>query len=194
MGIKDMFNEFPIIDCENYNLRQIYDTDREQIYLIYSDIEVLKYQASKEITYIEEADKEIEKFKNGFEKKIFIKWCIADKKNDEMIGLLALHHIDATNNKGQIGYILKREMWNNGIMSSILKKFTVYLFQKGDLDKIEASIHPENRNSIKLAKKLGFVNEELILHCVLNPISNIYEDRIIMGLKNNKRSTPNTPF
>lgn len=194
MGIKDMFNEFQIIDCGKYILRQVYDTDREQIYMIYSDPEVLKYQASKEITYIEEADKAINNFKNGYEKEIFIKWCIADKKNDEMIGLLALHHIDAANNKAQIGYILKRAMWNNGIMSSVLKNFIDFLFEKGDLEKIEASIHPENHNSIRLVEKLGFVNEELVINCVLNPVNNIYEDRIIMGLKNNKRSTPNIPF
>lgn len=194
MGLNDMFNEFPTIDCDDYILRPVYERDREQVLEIYSDEEALKYQASKAITCFEESDNMINGFKNGFEGKRFIRWCIADKRNDEMIGLLALHHIDKINNNAQIGYILRRELWNKGIMSSILKDFIEYLFEKGDLGKLEASIHPENQNSIKLAEKLGFVNEEVILHCVLNPTNDIYEDRIIMGLKNNRRSTPNTPF
>lgn len=194
MGLNDMFNEFPTIDREDYILRPVYDRDREQVLEIYSDVETLKYQASKAITRFEEADKMINSFKNGFEGKIFIRWCIADKRNDEMIGLLALHHIDKINNKAQIGYILRRELWNKGIMSSILIDFIDYLFEKGDLRKLEASIHPENQNSIKLVEKLGFVNEEVMLHCVLNPTNDIYEDRIIMGLKNNRRSTPKTPL
>ena len=187
MAINELFSEFPIINSENYIMRAVAEKDREQILSIYSDAEALKFQASRTISTIDEADDLIVNFTNGFERRLLIRWCIADKLNDEMVGLLALHHIDKANNKAQIGYILKRDLWNRGIMRSILSVFIDYLFPKGNLDKIEASIHPENQSSIKVVTRLGFVKEELLVNSVLNPINDVCEDRIIMALYNTEK-------
>ncbi len=68
-------------------MRAVAEKDREQILSIYSDAEALKFQASRTISTIDEADDLIVNFTNGFERRLFIRWCIADKLNDEIVAM-----------------------------------------------------------------------------------------------------------
>lgn len=45
------------------------------------------------------------------------------------MGLLALHHIDYKNYNAQIGYILNRYYWNNGIMSEVVLGLIEFIFK-----------------------------------------------------------------
>lgn len=182
MRIENIYDTFPIVDCGNYILRPVLEKDREQVFEIYSNEEVVKYQATKVFRSMEESDQAIKRFKNAYDSQNSIKWCISDKADDEMIGLISLHHIDCKNNNAQIGYYLRRELWNKGIMSKLVKDYIKYLFEKWEIEKLEVSIHPENLSSIRLAEKLGFEKEGFRRRCVINPETKKYEDRILMGL------------
>ncbi len=176
-----LFKEFPVIKIEDYTLREIELKDCKDIYEIYSDAEVMQYQGEGPMKAIEDAAGMIELVKGGYKNKHFIKWCIIEETTQKLIGLISFHHIDFRNNNGQLGYILNKAYWSKGIMRSLVRYITGYLFNSCGLRRLEVSIHPDNHPSKRLAENLGFVKEGIKADCVYNRYTEKYEDRIVMG-------------
>ncbi len=180
-----LFENFPQLELENYILRKLKDLDFTEIFEIYSDAETIKYEGIEPIETEEQSKKYIENILNGYKNKFFIRWGIEDKTNKQIIGLIALHHIDYKNFSSQIGYILNRRYWHKNIMNQSLNEVISFIFNNTEIHRLEVSIHPDNISSIKLAEKLGFLMEGLLRHSAYNKATETFEDRIIMGLVNN---------
>ena len=176
------FNEFPILETNKFLLREVKENDYKEIYEIYCEKEVVKYQQIDPMHTLEQAQKSVNAFLNGFKNKKFIRWCIADKVHDKVIGLITLHDFDNWNSKAEIGYMLNKNYWKQGIMSEVSQKVICYAFKVIGLNRIEALIHPKNTVSIKLSTKLGFIKEGLKKEAVYNKRTDKYEDRLIFGL------------
>lgn len=116
-NLKSVFMKFPILETTRFLLREVKEKDYNQIYEIYSNDDVVKYQQLKPMETIDQAQKSVIWFINGFKNKKFIRWCIAEKKTDKVIGLIALHSFDEFNLSAQIGFILNKNYWKQGIMS-----------------------------------------------------------------------------
>jgi len=69
-------------------------------------------------------------------------------------------------------------------MSEVAQKVIEYAFEVIELHRIEASIHPENIASNRLAMKLGFKKEGLNKDAAYNRSTGEFEDRLIYGLIN----------
>ncbi len=178
--MKQLFDEFPIINSREYLLRKIEIEDYLDVYEIYSDKVALTYQAMDSLKSHEEAKKYIQNILTCYDKKIFLRWVIEDKKTSKVIGLIALHHINVEEKTAQIGYILNRKYWNHKIMTENLSLVLNFLQDKKYFNLIRAEIHPDNLPSIKLAKKLGFIEADYKKDVVFNDILNRYEDRLIL--------------
>lgn len=177
------FEKFPTIRMERYRLRPINKKDCKDIFEIYSDIENIKYQGMKPLNTTYEADQYIDKIINGFNNKIFIRWCIEEQESNKVVGLIALHHIDLVNSKAQLGYILNKRYWKKGIMYSCLKEIINYLINELQIYRIEAMIHPENIPSINLAERIGFCKEKKLIKYAFNEMTNEYEGRLLYALR-----------
>lgn len=180
--INIVFERFPILQTESFILREAVERDFKSIYEIYSDLEAVKYQQINPMDSIEQAEKSINAFINGFKNKKFIRWCIALKDNDKVIGLITLHSIDPWNSNAEIGYMLNRNYWRMGVMSEAAKSVIDFAFKEMELNRIEASIHPENNASIKLSLKLGFEKEGLKKQASYNIRTGDFEDRLVFGI------------
>lgn len=179
-----LFEEFPFIETEKYNLRKVKLSDYKEIYKIYSCEETLKFEGMRTLKNEEQAKEYIDSFLKGYENKYFIRWGISSKESDKIIGLVALHHIDYRNLNAQIGYILNKDYWNEKIMSEVLKIIVKFLFDNTELHRLEVNIDKDNKASIKLAEKIGFITEGEKVECTYNKSMNKFEDRVIMGLLN----------
>lgn len=56
MNIDKLFNEFPIIDCRQYILSEITESDTKDIYEIYSDYENVIYDRKKPFSEMKTGD------------------------------------------------------------------------------------------------------------------------------------------
>ncbi len=182
--ILEIFEEFPFIEMEKYNLRKVKLSDYKDIYKIYSCEETLKFEGMNTLKNEEQSKEYINSILKGYENKYFIRWGISSKKSDEIIGLVALHHIDYINFNAQIGYILNNDYWNKKIMSDVLRTVIKFLFDNTELHRLEVNINKENKASLKLAEKVGFITEGVKIECAYNKATNKYEDRIVMSLLN----------
>jgi [ribosomal protein S5]-alanine N-acetyltransferase len=77
----------------------------------------------------------------------------------ELVGMCALFNIDNINKKCEIGYWLGKKHWGNGYAKEALRLIMDFGFSELKLNKIYASVIPENARSIKLLGTLGYVNE-----------------------------------
>lgn len=180
--IENVFNNFPKIETNRFLLREIGTEDIKEIFDIYSNSETLRYQNMEHMNELNEAEEYVNFISTGYQNKIFIRWGITEKGNNQVIGLIALHHIESGNRKVSIGYILNERFWKQGVMTETVGTVIDYLFNDFNINRIEAEIHPENIASIRLCEKLGFKKERLKEECILNNYKNEFEDRLIYGI------------
>ncbi|QYE99543.1 GNAT family N-acetyltransferase [Paraclostridium sordellii] len=154
--MESLFSCFDKFNAGNYIIRHINENDYEDIYSIYGDAEVMKYDIGNLLKSLDESKNNIETIHRGILNKWFVRWAIIDKYTDEFIGTIAFHHFEFDKHKVQIGYNLKKSYWRRGIMSDVLKLTIDYLQSNSLLETIEASIDDENVASVKLVEKLGF--------------------------------------
>ncbi len=181
------FDEFPQLESERFILREVKEQDYISLYEIYSDEDAVKYQQIGAMETIEQAHKSVQAFLQGFKNRKFIRWCIATKENDTVIGLITLHNFDIWNSQAEIGFMLNKIYWGQNIMGEVSHEIIKFAFEIIGLNRIEASIHPNNIASIKLSKKLGFQREGLKKEAAYNNRTDEYEDRLIFGITKNSK-------
>ncbi len=125
--MKRIFEEFPILETDRLRLRQITKEDAPNIFNYFSDDLVTRYFGLENFTQVEEAEKIIEAFNMGFEKKQAIRWGIAHLDTNELIGSIGFHNLSSANSRVEIGYEITRNEWNNGYATEALHAATTFL-------------------------------------------------------------------
>lgn len=88
-------------------------------------------------------------------------WAIVLCDGD-LAGMINYHHREPWNRRLELGWILARSYWRQGLMAeagAVLR----HCFTEMDTHRVEALIEPENSASRALAVKLGFVEESGLL-------------------------------
>ncbi len=156
----DIFNEPVGLENERYILRIVNQRDYLDVYEIYSDEETLKYQMMKPFQSKEEAKDFIKKMLKGYHNKEFIRWAVERKEDHKLIGLLTLKDINNKDKTAELGYILNKKYWHQGIMYETVSHLIDFLFHMLCLKALKVQIHPENTSSINLALALGFIEKK----------------------------------
>jgi ribosomal-protein-alanine N-acetyltransferase len=179
------FEHFPQLESERFILREVKEQDYISLYEIYSDEDVIRYQQMTVMQTIEQAQKSVQAFLKGFKNKKFIRWCIATKGNDIVIGLVTLHDFNFCNSHAEIGFMLNKKYWRQNIMWEAANEIIKFALEIIGIHRIEALIHQDNIASIKLCEKLGFNKEGLKKESAYNMRNSKYEDRLIFGIVKN---------
>lgn len=125
-----------------------------------SDVENTQYvpwEAHKSVAMTKEFLKE--RIKDYKESKVF-RWAIALKENpDEVIGDISVVSIRTSVNEAEIGYILSKQYWNQGLMTEALGAVNSFLFDQADFNRIVAGFLAENLASGRVIEKAGMIYE-----------------------------------
>jgi ribosomal-protein-alanine N-acetyltransferase len=165
-------------------IRDNMDSDLQGLYELTSNPFEMRYMRSTKIESYEEAVKNLNESIEESKKQNRTKYyfAIVDKKNNTYIGAIG-YVVEATTPRGKLvdlGYFIKREYWNKGIVTEAGRKVVEYAFIRDDVYKIEAGCLKENPASEKVMKKLGMKKEgELRTH---QYHENEWKDRILYGL------------
>jgi [ribosomal protein S5]-alanine N-acetyltransferase len=89
-------------------------------------------------------------------------WAVILKSSDAFIGYVNYHRRDPRHHRLEVGYILARRYWQQGLMSEAMHAFLEYCFGRLETHRVEAEIEPENVGSICLAQQLGFQREGVL--------------------------------
>lgn len=157
----ELFSVFPEISTERLNLREIKQEDAKSIYKLLSDPEVIKHDTFELFTNIKQAEDMINWFSNEYKQKRAIFWGISLKNESEVIGFCKCE-VEIPKVRADLGYDLRSEFWNMGIMTETLGAIIDYTFNTIGVNRIEATVSTENNASIRVLEKLGFVKEGIL--------------------------------
>jgi ribosomal-protein-alanine N-acetyltransferase len=154
-------NSFPDLETKRLRLRDATMEDAEAVFAVFSDSKVTQFHDMDTLTRIDDAIKVIERRKQGFESRRGIRWGIARKDGNYIIGSCGFTWIQDLN-AAEVGYELGSRFWQQGIMSEALNAILKYAFETKELEFIIAEIILENLASRKLLQKLGFRSQEVL--------------------------------
>lgn len=153
---------FPRLKTTRLLLREVMQSDADDLYAILSDPEVTKYYGMEPLPSKEGAQREIDWYQKQYRTRSGIRWAIALHRNRQLIGTCGFQNWSAEHNRVEIGYELSRQFWGAGIMTEALTKMIQYGFTVCKFNRIQAVVDPRNNGSLAVLRKLGFVKEGLL--------------------------------
>ena len=151
--------QLPTINTSRLSLRWIRADDVDDFYDVYSNPEVMRYWSTLPLPDKDAASKLINEIHEGIKRDDMLKWGIALRSSDKLIGSVTLFHIDFTHRRAEIGYAQGRAYWGQGYMQEALKAVLNHAFEILNLHRIEADVDPRNAASVRTLERLGFQRE-----------------------------------
>ena len=136
--------------------------DTESLFAVLGDEEVTKFYDDEVYGEVSQANGQIEAWAEGFEARRCIRWGIARREDDTIIGTCGYYGFHGWHRRGGIGYELARSFWRQGIMAEALSAIIEFGFGEIGLNRIQAVVMPANEGSVKLLEKLGFRQEGVL--------------------------------
>lgn len=149
----------PVIEAQRLRLRWIEESDIEQLYAIFSDPRVMRYWSTTPLQNLEEAFELLREIHMSNRQGTILKWGVALKPHDTIIGTVTLFNINRSNGRAEIGYAQAATHWGHGYINEALQALLKYCFEDLDLRRLEADVDPRNIPSIKTLERLGFQKE-----------------------------------
>jgi RimJ/RimL family protein N-acetyltransferase len=153
------WDQLTTITTSRLALRSISAADVDDFYAVYSNPEVMRYWSTPPLPNREAASQLINEIDEGFKRQALLKWGIALRADNTLIGSVTLFHPDFTHRRAEIGYALGRPYWGQGYMQETLKAVLTYAFEELNFHRIEADVDPRNAASVKTLERLGFQRE-----------------------------------
>ncbi|WP_347338301.1 GNAT family N-acetyltransferase [Tumebacillus amylolyticus] len=173
------FECFPKFEVEGYRLRALRADDVGALFSIGSDLEVMKYNDDPMVE-MEEAVKRFEMHELEFKEKRSIRWGIARKEDDRLVGTVLMYKLSRKFASAEIGFELAKEFWGRGVMTEVLEQVVQFGFEELALNRLEASFATENVGSRRVLEKNGFVYEGTLRDKWY--MNGRYWDGVVMGL------------
>jgi RimJ/RimL family protein N-acetyltransferase len=149
----------PTINAKRVSLRWVTETDIDALYTIFSNEEVMRYWSSPPILDRDAAAAIVREVHNGFKTRAMLKWGVARRTDDAIIGTVTLYNISLDHRRAEMGYALGRANWGQGYMQEALEALLEFSFGVLGLHRIEADVDPRNAASIRSLERLGFQRE-----------------------------------
>lgn len=158
-------SSFPILSSDRLVLRQLRSEDAATIFENFSMDDVTKYYNLDNFVAIDQAEQLIERWNQRFEEEQSIRWGIALRSDDKIIGTCGYHNWRKADFKAEIGYELNPSYWGKGLMKEALNCILSYGYQELKLNRIEAYVFSTNHASQHLLERSGFRKEGMLQEC-----------------------------
>ncbi|WP_061535170.1 GNAT family N-acetyltransferase [Collimonas arenae] len=152
--------EFPSIQTDRLLLREIVATDANDLFAIHGDPELMRWFGTDPLKDIAAAHGLIKAFAGWrLQENPGVRWGIQIRGQPRLLGTCGLFRWDRNWRKSMLGYELAAQAQKQGVMLEAVSAALSWGFAHMELNRIEAQIHPDNHASLKLARRLGFVEE-----------------------------------
>jgi [ribosomal protein S5]-alanine N-acetyltransferase len=174
-------------DTDRLVLRSLHENDARQVneYIVRKKIFLSLWEPARdEIYYSEHGVRELMKKQiDELAQRKGIYLYIFLKNSQKLIGSIGVSHIiNGAFQSCFLGYKLDEQEINKGYMTEALSRVIDICFHEYNLHRIEANVIPENERSIRVLKKLGFVEEGRSQKYL--KINGVWEDHIHYVLLN----------
>lgn len=156
--VASLRNTVTIIETERLTIRKMNRGDYKSVKEMLSDPDVMAawehiFTKKEIITWIARQLKRYEKELVGY-------FLAVDRESKEVIGQIGLMWNDIQGRRClEVGYILNKAHWGKGYATEGAKALLDYGFELFGVDKIYATIRPENTHSVAVAERIGMTLE-----------------------------------
>ncbi|MGH4138762.1 GNAT family N-acetyltransferase [Clostridium sp.] len=177
---KSCFDIFPELESDRVMYREVTSEDVEDIFKIYSDPEVAKYDWYKPIATKNDALSIINRYAKEFQNKEELTWGVARKYDNKIIGYCCLGSFNDDSRRSEIGYGFNRDEWNKGYATEAITVLVKFGFDIMNLNRIEATVTLGNGASVKALKKANFLQEGIVRE--RSVMKGKFEDDVILAI------------
>lgn len=169
----------PTIETKRLRLRAATESDLDDVYAIYSNLDVVLYTGDTPWTDKQEAVEFIEGANEGLEEESLFGWCIEFKESKRVIGTCALFECDLEQRVAEISYETVPAYWGLGLTSEFLPLLIEFGFKVLDLNRISAFVHTRNIASLKLLANNQFQREGLMREAWIDHHGNPVDEHVL---------------
>lgn len=144
---------------ERLHLRPVNLAEIDYYYSLFSSPEVCNFMDLLPFKKWEDAEQFLLETIKNVEAKRTMRFSIY--QDESFIGTITLYSILWHQKRASVGYALKKEHWNQGLMKTALNKLEDKAKEVG-LNRIQATILPENISSRKVIQRSGYEFEGVL--------------------------------
>lgn len=156
---QSLFQNFPTLETDRLILRKLTKEDATDIFQYASDDEVARYVTWDSHKTVEDTYQFLQFAFDRYEAGQVAPWGIVYKADGKMIGTIDFLYWDQVHRRSEIGYVLAKPYWGQGIMTEAASKLLDFGFHKMELQRIEARCFVENIGSERVMQKIGMTYE-----------------------------------
>ena len=156
-----MLDHFPKLDTERLHLIEITQFHLNDFYKLFSDERVARYYNIVPFVEEKDAQKYLDWFAHRFKEKLGIRWGIALKGEEHIIGTLGFNHFHR-HHRANVGFDLQVDFWNKGVITEALRAVIDFGFKDLEVNRIDAEVMRGNLASERVLSKLGFRREGVL--------------------------------
>lgn len=180
MGIAATSPVVPVLQAPRLRLRPLQAEDAEALHDAFADPQVMRHWSLPPSADLAETRQRIA-WSLAASPDLHAAWAITRPPDDRLIGLVNYHHREAWNRRLEIGYLLVRAHWRQGLMREALAALLDHCFGALEAHRIEAMVEPDNLASRRLLEGLGFACESGILRDRLR-VGDAYRSMVMYAL------------
>jgi ribosomal-protein-alanine N-acetyltransferase len=170
----------PTLRTPRLALRSLTAADIADVFAVFSDPVVIRYWDGPLMSTREDVIKYLGQIHNGFRRREFFQWGIADASSDTVVGTCTLGQLSAIHQRCEIGFALQQGHWGKGLGSEAVGAVIDFAFEVVKMHRIEADVDPRNDRSLRLLERFGFEREGLLRERYY--LHGERQDAVLMGL------------
>jgi len=170
----------PELHTPRARLREVRLEDAEALLDIYADPQAVRFLGRPPQT-LEQVRTRVAKMIEDIGRGEAAFWVLTDPGADRAVAYLGFFRWDVPHQSAELGYVLARARWGQGLMREVLPALVRHGFEALGLHRMEARIDPGNDASIRLVERLGFREEGRLRDRTLNEDGS-REDLLVFGL------------
>jgi len=173
-------DRLPELSTPRLTLRACLPGDAPALLAMFSDAEVMRYWSTPPWARAEEAEAFLARSRAQWEARSALRWVLDEREGDRMVGTVTLFAFQATCDRGELGFALRRASWGRGYASEALTAVLGWGFGPLGLRRVEADVDPRNAASLRTLARLGFVREGQLRERWV--VAGLLCDSVLLGL------------
>jgi RimJ/RimL family protein N-acetyltransferase len=155
--MSSLLPDLPLL-APRVSLRALVSSDRDALFAMLSDPEVMRYWSSVPFTSVEQADELVASALTDPSASI----RLGVVEGTALVGFVSLHAVSWPNRRAELGYMIGRASWGRGLAREAVRLIVQHAFRTVGLHRLEADTDPRNARSMALLERLGFRQEGLL--------------------------------
>ncbi|RKH83515.1 N-acetyltransferase [Corallococcus sp. AB045] len=111
-----------------------------------------------------------------------IRWVLSKEEEPTPLGYLTLFNWSQKDRRAEVGYMVARSLWGQGVMTGVLPALIRFGFEHLNLHRIEGMVNVRNSASYKALTRVGFQQEGVMRGYQADGNGGGFNDIILLAL------------